>query len=328
MKSGFGLLRSIRSGNEGSAASTKNKKLLYGYLCGVLSGVAYGTNPLFALPLLTDYRMPVDSVLLYRYGSATICMLIYCLFRRTLRKIPLRQIWLLILIGVLFSLSSLFLFSSYRYIPSGIATTIIYTEPVLVAIIMVVMKKYPTWQKWLAIVLSFVGVVFLCHPDDSAEYHWPGFLLAFLSALSYAFYLVIVNCSKRIGKISASFLGLITLAVGSILFFVQAVPHGIAPITDWKEFGFVIGLGLVPTIGSLVTMTYATRMIGATTTAILGVMEPITAICIGVALFDEPLTVYIIVGFAITASAITFMTYTDKRKLTENTEHKQIISQE
>ncbi|MBO4351700.1 MAG: DMT family transporter [Proteobacteria bacterium] len=293
--------------------SIRNNKRLYGYLCGILSGVAYGTNPLFALPLITEYQMPVDSVLFYRYGSATICMFIYCLCRRTLGKVAFRQFWLLIVLGILFSLSSLCLFNSYNYIPSGIATTIIYTEPVLVAIIMVAMKKYPTWQKWLAIAVSFIGVVFLCQPDASAEYHWLGFLLAFLSALSYAFYLVIVNCSKRIKKISASFLGMITLAVGSILFFVQAVPHGIAPIIDWKEFGLVMGLGLVPTVGSLVTMTYATRTIGATTTAILGVMEPITAICIGVALFSEPLTIYIILGFVITASAIIFMTYTDKK---------------
>ena len=207
--------------SEHTVDADKNRKRFYGYLCGVLSGVAYGTNPLFGLPLMTDYQMPVDTVLFYRYGSATLCMLIFCLIRRTLKRVAFRQLWLLILLGVLFSLSSLFLFSSYHYIPSGIATTIIYTEPVLVAIIMVAMKKFPTWQKWLAIAASFVGVVFLCHPDASAEYHWPGFVLAFLSALSYAFYLVIVNCSRRIGKVSASMLGLITLAIGSVIFLVH-----------------------------------------------------------------------------------------------------------
>ena len=75
-----------------------------------------------------------------------------------------------------------------------------------------------------------------------------------------------------------------------------------------------MGLGLVPTIGSLVTMTYATRIVGATTTAVLGVMEPITAICIGVSIFGEPLTVYIILGFVITAGAIIFMTCTDRKE--------------
>jgi drug/metabolite transporter (DMT)-like permease len=291
----------------------RGSKRFYGYVCGIVSGMTYGTNPLFGLPLLNDYQMSVDTVLFYRYASATICMFLFCLFRKNMHGVRGDQWWLLILLGVFFSLSSIFLFTSYHYIPSGIATTIIYTEPVIVALLMLALKKYPSWQKWLAIALSFVGVVFLCHPNAEAEYHWQGFVLAFLSALSYAFYLVIVNCSKRIGKISGSLLCLITLAVGSVLFFIHSLPDGIAPIPDLKAFGLVLGLGLVPTIGSLVTMTYATRMVGATTTAVLGVMEPVTAICIGVMLFSEPLTAYIIIGFIITVSAITFMTLFDKK---------------
>lgn len=289
------------------------RQRFYGYLCGILSGATYGTNPLFGLPLLNDYGMPVDSVLFYRYASATCCMFVWCLITRKFQKIGFRQAWLLGLLGIFFCMSSLMLFTSYRYIPSGIATTIIYLEPVLVALIMVAMKKYPTWQKWLAIAISFVGVVLLCQPDPSAEYHWQGFLLAFLSALSYAFYLVIVNCSRRIKKVSAALLGFVTLIVGSIVFFVHSLPEGIVAIPDFKAFGLVLGLGIVPTILSLVTMTYATRTVGATTTAVLGVMEPITAIAIGVLLFGEPLTVYIIAGFLLTAGAIVFMTYSDKR---------------
>ena len=132
--------------------------------------------------------------------------------------------------------------------------------------------------------------------------------------LSYAFYLVIVNCSKRIKRVSGAFLALITLAIGSLMFLIYSMPEGIVAIPDLKSFGLVMGLGIIPTIGSLVTMTYATRSIGATTTAILGVMEPITAICIGVLVFGEPLTLFIISGFMITAGAIVFMTLSEKKQ--------------
>ena len=295
-------------------STQNNKKRFYGYLCGILSGVAYGTNPLFGLPLLNDYHMPVESVLFYRYISATICMMIWVVVRHKHQMLSFRQSWLMVVLGIFFAMSSIFLFTSYRYIPSGIATTIIYLEPVLVALIMVALKKYPTWQKWLAIVVSFIGVILLCQPDPSASYQWQGFVFAFLSALSYAFYLVIVNCSKRIKTISGAFLSLITLAIGSLMFFIYSMPEGIVSIPDLKSFGLVMGLGIVPTIGSLVTMTYATRAIGATTTAILGVMEPITAICIGVLVFGEPLTFFIVLGFLITVGAIVFMTLTEKKQ--------------
>ena len=138
-----------------SKSTQNSKKRFYGYLCGILSGVAYGTNPLFALPLLNDYQMPVESVLFYRYVSATICMLIWVIVRHKYTKPSFKQSWLMVVLGIFFAMSSIMLFTSYRYIPSGIATTIIYLEPVLVALIMVALKKYPTWQKWLAIVVSF-----------------------------------------------------------------------------------------------------------------------------------------------------------------------------
>ncbi len=289
-----------------------HKRRVYGYIFGILSGVAYGTNPLFGLPLLNDYQMPVDSVLFYRYGSATVCMFVWMLLTKKGQRVSFSQGWVLLLLGVFFSMSSLLLFTSYHYIPSGIATTIIYLEPVLIALIMVFLKRYPSWQKWLAILISFIGVIFLCQPDTSAEYHWQGFVLAFLSALSYAFYLVIVNCSRRIKKISGTLLGFITLLIGTIMFFVHSLPAGIMPVPDLKSFGLILGLGLVPTIGSLITMTYATRTVGATTTAILGVMEPFTAMCIGVAIFGEPMTAFILIGFVITVGAIIFMTLTDR----------------
>lgn len=289
-----------------------SKKKIYGYLCGILSGMAYGTNPLFGLPLLTDYQMPVDSVLFYRYASASICMFIWCVWRRSLVRLKCSQLWLLILLGVFFASSSLLLFNAYHYIPSGIATTIIYTEPVLVALIMVAMKKYPSWQKWLAIAISFAGVVILCFPDAGATYHGIGFVLAFLSALAYAFYLVIVNCSRRLSQVSGMILSLITLVTGTAMFFIHSLPEAIVPIPDLKSAGLILGLGIVPTIGSLVTMTYATRTVGATTTAVLGVMEPITALGVGILVFGEPLTFNIILGFLITTGAITFMTLTDK----------------
>ncbi|MBQ9243868.1 MAG: EamA family transporter [Proteobacteria bacterium] len=317
------------SENTGDAAGLPNtRKRIYGYICGILSGVMYGTNPLFGLPLMKDYGLPVESVLFYRYGSAALCMLVWVMVMRARRRersafeaqpdtarAKFGQAWRLFVLGIFFCMSSLFLFSAYHYIPSGIATTIIYVEPVLVALIMVFLKEYPSWQKWVAIAVSFAGVVLLCHQDGPADLHWQGIVLAFLSALSYAFYLVIVNCSKAIRTVSESVLGLVTLFVGAAVFLVQALvtSGGLSPIPNLSAFGLVMGLGLLPTIGSLVTMTYATRTIGATTTVILGVLEPVTAICVGVCLFHEPLTAYILAGFVLIAGAIGFMTWSDRR---------------
>ena len=57
-----------------------------------------------------------------------------------------------------------------------------------------------------------------------------------------------------------------------------------------------ISLAVFPTVISLVTMTKAIHYIGSTPTAILGALEPVTALFFGVLIFGEQLTPRIILG--------------------------------
>jgi drug/metabolite transporter (DMT)-like permease len=64
-------------------------------------------------------------------------------------------------------------------------------------------------------------------------------------------------------------------------------------------------LGLVPTVLSLIFMVKAVKIIGSTPTAILGALEPVTAVAIGVLVFGEVLTGRLIVGiFLILGSTV------------------------
>ena len=122
-------------------------KTLLGYVAGIVTGVTYGLNPLFAVPLMKD-GVSVDSILFFRYFLAVIILGIWLVFRRESFRLSLHQARQLVILGLFFSLSSFGLFEAYKYIPSGIATTIVFLYPVLVAIIMMFLKVYPTWQVW------------------------------------------------------------------------------------------------------------------------------------------------------------------------------------
>ena len=138
----------------------------------------------------------------------------------------------------------------------------------------------------------------------------PGIILAVASALSYAFYLVIVNRSKRIKNVSEHTLTLYALLTGAVLFAViralqgGSITEGIDTASDW---GNLIGLAIVPTMISLLTLAMSSRYIGPTKTSILGVFEPLTAIMIGTLLFGEPLTVKMGIGVAVCIGAVVFM---------------------
>ena len=286
-----------------------DKRRIVGYAAGILAGVSYGTNPLFGKALI-ESGVPIMVMLFFRYGIAAVILALWMLFRKESFRAGRREIGLLVLLGLLFAGSSVTLFCSYGFIPSGLATTLVYLYPVFVALILVFLRIYPSWQTWLAIAVTFGGILLLSAPSGGAQVRIPGILLATGSALCYSFYLVIVNRSKRIRNVSEHTLTLYSLITGAALFAVirafqgGGMLEGIDSAADW---GNLLGLAIAPTMISLLTLAIATRYIGPTKTAVLGVFEPLTAILIGTVLFGEALTARMAVGIAICVAAVIFM---------------------
>lgn len=294
----------------------KRASSVMGYAAGIVTGVTYGLNPLFAKPLM-QAGVPVDTMLSFRYLLAVAILGMWLLFRHESFRVNAAQFVRLCILGVLFGFSSLLLFLSYNYIPAGLATTIVFLYPVLVAIIMVFLKVYPTLQVWLSIVLTFIGVLVLSRPSGGVSFSVAGLLLAGGSALAYAMYLVIVNRSRRLRTVSNHVLTFYALLIGSLLFVIRSLFSGedfMQGVGGWYCWMNLVGLAVFPTLVSLLTLAVATRLIGATRTSVLGVFEPVTAIAVGSVFFGESLTLNVIVGICITLFAVTFMVLSDKKR--------------
>jgi drug/metabolite transporter (DMT)-like permease len=181
---------------------------------------------------------------------------------------------------------------------------------------MVFLCVVPSWQVWLAIVATFVGVIIMTQSNSSQEIDPIGILLSIGSALVYALFIIIINRSKTISDISNSLLTFYALLVGAVIFFVRTaisggdIMAGIDSNMDWLN---LVGLAILPTIVSTATLAVATRNIGATKASVLGVFEPITAILVGTLVFGEALTNNIIIGILIAMVAVTFMIISTKR---------------
>ena len=290
------------------AYSISDRRVI-GLLCGIVAGISYGTNPLFAKPLL-ESGVPVLVMLFFRYALSATLLGIWMVLNGEKLSTSRRELGLLVVLGLLFAGSSIFLFASYEFIPSGLATTLVYLYPVFVALIMVFLHFYPSWQTWLSIIATFGGIILLSSSSQGADIQLPGIFLAVLSALSYAHYLIIVNRSSRIKNVSERTITFYALATGTVLFFIMrliqggSLVEGVDTPADWAN---LLGLAIVPTIFSLLTLAVSTRFIGPTKTSILGVFEPLTAILIGTALFGEPLTWKMGLGIAICVAAVVFM---------------------
>ena len=292
-----------------------SKNSIVGYSAGIITGITYGLNPLFGIPLMND-GASIDSILFFRYGFSVVLLAAFLILSRQSFKVTPKQLGILLILGLLYTSSSICLFESYKYIASGLATTLIFLYPVFVAIIMVVLRVYPTWQVWLAILATFVGVLILAQSDDTQTIDPIGILLALGSGLSYAIFIVIVNSSRIIRPISSTMLTFYSLSVGMVIFYINTLlsPNDLTTgINGSSAWLCLIGLAILPTIISTATLALSTRKIGATKASVLGVFEPITAIMVGTIAFNEPITTNIIVGISIAIAAIIFMIMASKK---------------
>ena len=147
---------------------TLSRNAIIGYPAGIITGITYGLNPLFAVPLMKQ-GASVDSILFFRYLFAVILLGAWLMIRKHSFSVSLKRVGILAVLGMLFTSSSLLLFASYNYIASGLATTIVFLYPVIVAIIMVFLRVIPSWQVWLAIVATFAGVIIMTQSNFSQE---------------------------------------------------------------------------------------------------------------------------------------------------------------
>ena len=292
-----------------------SKNAIIGYPAGIITGITYGLNPLFGLPLMKE-GASVEAILFVRYGIAVLILGAFLLLTKQTFKVSLKQAGILLVLGLLYNASSIFLFEAYNYIASGLATTLIFLYPVLVALIMVFLRVVPSWQVWLAIVATFFGVIIMTQNGDSQAVNPIGVLLSLGSATVYAFFIVIINRSKAIGSISNSLLTFYSLMVGAFIFLGKNLLSD-APITTgiegWGAWMNLVGLALLPTVVSTASLAIATRNIGATKASVLGVFEPITAILVGTVCLGEVLTTNIVIGILLAMGAVTFMIVSTKR---------------
>lgn len=277
-----------------------------GMLSGMVTAISYGANPLFAVPMIAA-GLGINSILFYRYAFAALLYgaFLVCVKRHSLR-ISLREFAALLFLALLFSLSSITLFSSFQYIDVGISCTLLFLYPSLVALISCLFfGEKLTARVLLAILVSTGGVVLLSKGDPSAPLDTHGIMLVLASALLYALYIVGVRQLSVLRHTPNDKLNFYVMLLGLAVYVVNLrFCTELQPLSGAFLWGCALLLALIPTILSLETLTIAIKLIGPTKAAILGALEPLTAIIIGVGLFGERLTTGIVIGFLLIVSGV------------------------
>lgn len=278
-----------------------------GFAYGIITSATFGLIPLFTLPLMGK-GMQFDSILFYRFLFAAIALTGIMSCKKESFHIDKREIPVLILLGLFYTASAMFLFWGYNFMSAGIATTLHFTYPIFVTLIMLLFFREKTsWITILAIGLAICGVARLSIGDGELKLSALGVFIVLLSAVGYALYITTVNKS-RVRTMTGRKLTFYVFVVSTVLFAIKALTDGgIQPIPDAMSVMNLVLLAIVPTVISNITLVKAVHNIGGTLTAVLGAMEPVTAVFVGVLIFGEPLTFNLTLGILLIIIAVTMI---------------------
>ena len=266
-----------------------------GVVLAIISAICYGMNPLGAL-FLYEEGLNVNSVIFYRFIFASILLAIFMLIKKDSFYLKFKEIILLALLGLLFGISAISLFNSFLYMDAGLASTVLFIYPIFVAIIMALFfKEKNSIITILSIIFAFLGVVLL-YESDGANVSNFGIFLVIVSSLCYAIYIVIINQYLKISALKVTFYSMLFCTITILIHSSFDSSLNIMPLINFNMWFYTLFLALVPTIISLLFLIKAIQLIGSTSASILGALEPLTAVLIGVYVFNEKITFWLVIG--------------------------------
>lgn len=265
-----------------------------GYIIASISAISYGLIPLFVMPVKHS-GASLDKTLFYRFFISSVFIVVYLLYKKISVKLNRFELLVMMLLGLLYALSSEFLFLAYDYMGAGVASTILFVYPVIVALIMFIFYKEKITKLTItSLALTLLGVFILSTADSIFNINFIGLTLALLSAICYGLYIVTVNKAKiALTGIQITFYSLVFTSAYYL------VKMGFRGDTLAADTTFLLNsslFALVTTVISMVALIYAIKLIGSTSTAIMGALEPVVAVAVSVMIFHEAFTLSLFLG--------------------------------
>lgn len=291
----------------------KKKRIrLNGIFYAIISSSSFGFSPLFSLGLLAAGLSNFD-VLSYRWAVAAIILIIYAAVKgKSLKISTFDEFWKVILLSLLRSVTSITLLLGYANIASGIASTINYMYPMVVALCMMLFfKERKSAVNIISILIAIFGVYLLASGDGlkvEGGNTTLGLICSIISAFSFAAYYILMKQTKA-DKIEVVKFTTWIMLLSAVYFIICGFIFDgkITIVSDIRLWGYIAGLGLWSTMVSNFTGVKAVRRIGPTMTSILGALQPLTAVILGVLFLNEHLGMRTIIGLCIIMVTVSFI---------------------
>ncbi len=255
-----------------------NSLKIKGYIYVILSAVIFGCMPLMAKHIYADGVNSLSLVFLRNALSMPMLAVMALLTKKTL-KVPLKAIPSIAVIGLAgCCFTPLMLFASYNYIPSGIATVLHFVYPAVVLIINIIISRKIKTHNLISVSLCVIGICFFYNPNDPLNFE--GALLAVLSGVMYAIYIVLLSHFKYKG-LSGFLFSFYISVTSTIVLFIVCLSLGKLALPQ-SAFGWMLAtfFALAVNVGAVVLFQQGAVLIGSQLSSILSTFEPITGVLI------------------------------------------------
>ena len=291
-------------------------KQTLGLINGIISGISFGLIPLFSIPVIAA-GMGNVSILVYRFFFGSLAMLGMLLLKKTDLRVSLSELCRIAILSLFYIGTALATLECYHYLSSGIATALVYTDPIWCAIIgLIFLGDRFSLKLTSSCLFATLGVMMMTGVfTEDGTFSALGLFWGLLSGLSYALYLIFVPRLrlKRIPSLKLTFyvffIGMLILAAYAIL-----KEGNIEIVTNPTCWTNLILLGLIPTALSNICVTMSLRLVDSTIVAILGAFEPLTAMVVGILILGDSWSMMSIGGTFLILLAVAMLTILPKIK--------------
>lgn len=284
------------------------KRINIGYFYAIAVGVICGIVPVIIQKVLTQDPIPRATALFIKFTVSSVILLPFIAPKLKKVTFPKGFGWKLPVCALFYVATLVFLYESYRYIPTSIGVALQYTFPLFTMGFSVLFFRFRcTKQSVLAMVLSLVGAMLLSSGTLTSDRAYIGIILGIGCAVAYASYFLWVEHQQLAAMDTTVFVTLKTCA-STVLFFLYVL------VTNQLTFSIslqtFLGLSLsgVCTILASVCLTLAIRHIGSVHTSILGAIEPIVCAVAGFFVLGEEISLRSGIGIAVVLIATVLVT--------------------
>ncbi len=298
-------------------AQAEGLKKYGGIFAALFSAFIFGAAPILAM---FAYEGGSNSIMFNftRVGFGIPVLFVILLVKKIPIGITIKELKDVIIVGAMGAAATqLLLYESYNYISVGMATTLHFIYPVWITLCgMLFFKERAGIIKMLALVIGVVGIALFFEGADSTGF--AGIFMALLSGITYTVYAAGVERTslKKMHFFKLSFyICVVCLFVSGIfgVFTSQITIEVFSNMTGEAWIYSFIGAILLSVCG-ITLFQHAITLIGATTTAIMSTLEPITGVVAGLIFLSESITAIKLVGCGLICASVLVVTFAQVRE--------------